>query len=270
MEKFLKITRAIFLLALASAVFLAAYVFFLGVSAPANDGNPYQTRNAQKSPLPKSGEPAVQSQEDTLPEGERLSVRDVKADVPFISQAPTGNWDEQIFQDGCEEASIIMALYWARGESLDAKKAEAEMRALSDYEIRTRGFAVDISAKDTMGLMRDYYAFDKTELKENATADDIKQALLRGSVVIVPVHGRTLANPHYTSPGPVAHMLVVTGYDAGTKEFITNDPGTRFGASYRYGERKFMEAVWDYPTGGAHAEYPGRGQASRAMIAVSK
>ena len=44
-------------------------------------------------------------------------------------------------------------------------------------------------------------------------------------------------------------MLVVTGYDAEKKEFITNDPGTRKGAGYRYPEQVLFDAIREYPTG---------------------
>ena len=44
-------------------------------------------------------------------------------------------------------------------------------------------------------------------------------------------------------------MIVIRGYDAKTKEFITNDPGTRQGENYRYKSDVLINALRDYPTG---------------------
>jgi hypothetical protein len=44
-------------------------------------------------------------------------------------------------------------------------------------------------------------------------------------------------------------MLVIRGYDPATKEFITNDPGTRKGEGYRYPEQIIYAAWRDYPSG---------------------
>ena len=44
-------------------------------------------------------------------------------------------------------------------------------------------------------------------------------------------------------------MLVIKGYDAETDQFITNDPGTRRGAGYRYAAAALFAAINDYPTG---------------------
>jgi hypothetical protein len=44
-------------------------------------------------------------------------------------------------------------------------------------------------------------------------------------------------------------MVVIRGYDVDTKEFITNDVGTRQGENYRYPESVLFNAIRDYPTG---------------------
>lgn len=67
--------------------------------------------------------------------------------------------------------------------------------------------------------------------------------------MVVPTNGRALGNPNFTAPGPERHMLVLIGYDPETKEFITNDPGTRQGRHYRYHEEVLFSAIRDYPTG---------------------
>jgi hypothetical protein len=44
-------------------------------------------------------------------------------------------------------------------------------------------------------------------------------------------------------------MLLLIGYDPRTREFITNDPGTRRGKGYRYQEDLLFRAIRDYRTG---------------------
>lgn len=44
-------------------------------------------------------------------------------------------------------------------------------------------------------------------------------------------------------------MIVVKGHDGAFKEFITNDPGTRYGNDYRYAESVLDEALRDCKSG---------------------
>jgi hypothetical protein len=44
-------------------------------------------------------------------------------------------------------------------------------------------------------------------------------------------------------------MLVIKGYDETQDQFITNDPGTKRGADYRYKTDILISALRDYPTG---------------------
>ena len=83
----------------------------------------------------------------------------------------------------------------------------------------------------------------------NITPTTIISALRDGGVVLVPMNGQKLRNPYFTAPGPERHMLLIRGYDPSTKEFITNDPGTKRGENYRYSEATIIDAILVYPTG---------------------
>lgn len=96
--------------------------------------------------------------------------------------------------------------------------------------------------------MREYFSFHRYEMRENITKSDMIESLRDDSLVLVPLFGRELGNKYYTPPGPIPHMLVITGYDPVKKEFITNDPGTKYGEGYRYGEDTLFDAIWTYPT----------------------
>ena len=53
--------------------------------------------------------------------------------VPFVSQAPFGEWSDQRQQDGCEEVSSLMAIKWAREESITKEEALDEILGSSEY-----------------------------------------------------------------------------------------------------------------------------------------
>ena len=79
--------------------------------------------------------------------------------------------------------------------------------------------------------------------------DTIKQALTDKRLVVFPAQGQKLGNPNFTPPGPIYHMLVITGYDA--TNFITNDPGTRRGLNYKYTYDTLYEAAGSW----SHEDY---------------
>lgn len=191
-----------------------------------------------------SDEPTITEEEPALPE----SVTHV---VPFTSQAPSAQWSNPVFQNACEEASILMAAAWVKGEEALPEKAivERDIRSISaDAEKRFGKNAYDTSAEDTAILFREYSGMDAV-VRYDATLVDIMDTIRKGNIVIAPFDGRKLGNRNYTPPGPVYHMLVIIGYDAETGEFVTNDPGTRSGTSYRYDEDVLFEAIRDYRTG---------------------
>lgn len=187
--------------------------------------------------------------------------------VPFTSQAPFADWEDPRQQDGCEEASVLMAMHWMNGEALTRQSALEEIIAVSEYELDKYGSYKDTSAADTFErIIRGYYGFDKGEVVYGIIKNDIISALIEGKLVIVPADGRVLANPNYTAPGPEHHMLVIKGYDPATNEFVTNDPGTRMGESFRYDEEVMYEAIRDYPTSGSASDRSG----DKVMIVMVK
>jgi len=202
---------------------------------------------------------------DTASETESV-VKFVQYTVPFTSQAPFGEWSVPEFQDGCEEASAIMANAWVTGATLSPPSAKKEILDIAAFEKHAIGHSTDTSASDTKRLLLEqYFHLSHVELIENFAKRDLIAALSRG-IVIVPMNGQLLGNPNFTSPGPLHHMVVVIGYDPEAHEFITNDPGTRKGAGYRYDEDIFFRAARDYPTG-IHEEPK---MAEKNMIVVER
>ena len=179
----------------------------------------------------------------------KLSSAALISGVPFTVQAPFAEWSNPIFQDACEEASIVMAAAWVSGKSLTKESAKRDIQALAAYQKKLLGHSADTSIEDTEKLLQDFLGVTTTEVKRGVMVPDIKEAVVAEKIVIVPTDGRKLGNPNFKAPGPPRHMLVIIGYDDPKAEFITNDPGTRKGEGYRYDQTVLYEAILDYPTG---------------------
>lgn len=170
--------------------------------------------------------------------------------VPFTAQAPAGDWKDQRQQDGCEEASALMAVRWAKGKPLAKDEALQAILGSSDYTLKKYGEYRDITAADTVEwIIKDYFGYPNAALKKDITVDDIIAELNRGNLILTPMDGQMLHNPNFTPPGPPRHMLLIRGYDPKRQVFITNDPGTRKGEGYEYSAKVLFEAIRDYPTG---------------------
>ncbi|MFH0892501.1 MAG: C39 family peptidase [Candidatus Falkowbacteria bacterium] len=244
-----------------------------------SDKNPNADDHAAESRTVAGTEAGTADQAEVIPPNDRADAvgegtttqregEGTLLEIPFVSQAPLGDWSDPRQQDGCEEASAFMAVLWARNEAAPApSQALKEIIAISEHEKEKYGSFHDTSAKDTgERILNDYFGHGQFEVKYDFNADDIKNELALGHPVIVPADGRKLGNPFYTPPGPERHMLIIKGYDPVEKEFITNDPGTRQGKDYRYGEELLFEAIKDYPTGNHEAQ----NGAGKAMIVIFK
>jgi len=237
------------------------YLLLLAVAVLIVGGGAIVLRNRTQPPAPEPNNAYVPSKPETVQPDQIL------LSVPFTAQAPTANWSDPRQQDGCEEASLIMAYAWTQAQtSISASEAEKTIIDMSEFEKKTYGNYLDLGAADTAKLMNDYYNYNKTTVKSGITIDDIKKELAAGKLVITPANGQRLGNPNFTGDGPLTHMLVVIGYDEAKKQVITNDPGTRNGKGYRYSYNTFYNALVDYPTG-YHEDQTGR---PKAMIVVEK
>ncbi|MFC1540649.1 C39 family peptidase [Candidatus Margulisiibacteriota bacterium] len=184
--------------------------------------------------------------------------------VPFLCQAPYAKW-VQPWQDGCEEAAAIMAIAYVRGEPVNRTTGDLEILKMVDFQVKNYGGHYDLDAQQIAKLIRDYYKYDKVEVRSDIKIEDIKAELAKGNVVIAPMAGRLLSNPYYTPPGPVYHNMLFKGYDDRTGEFITNDMGTKRGRNYRYKYDVAFNAIHDW-TGDKRTILAGR----KAMVVVKK
>ena len=182
--------------------------------------------------------------ERTLRPAEKIEARipsKMALQAPFASQAPLGKWD-QVHEETCEEASMIMAAKYFSRQPLTADIMEAELRQLVDWEAEN-GYGLDLTARQAAEILEDKFGL-KAEIIKEVTADRIKYEISQGRLVIVPAAGRLLDNPNFKSPGPIYHMLIIKGYDE--QEFIANDPGTRKGNGFAYSYANLLAAIHDW------------------------
>lgn len=179
-----------------------------------------------------------------------IPAKKILQKVPFTSQAPYGKWSDVRQEDGCEEASSLMAVKWAKGETLTRAEANKKILGASDYTLKKYKEYRDVSVSDTLNwIIKDYFNYQKAAVKKNISLNEMISELNKGKIIIAPMNGQLLKNPYYTAPGPLTHMIVIRGYDPAKYVFITNDSGTRRGELYEYDAKVFYNAIRAYPTG---------------------
>ncbi len=167
--------------------------------------------------------------------------------IPFTSQAPHANWDMP-YQEACEEASILMSLWFINGDEAKTKEeADAAILELVAWQEATFGYYKDTTVEETLHVMHDRFGLTDAYSIDDPTIEQIQNAIALGYPVIVPAAGRHLDNPNFTGEGPLYHMLVIRGYTE--TEFITNDPGTRRGEQFRYNKEHLMSVIHDWNGG---------------------
>lgn len=235
---------------------------------PASSSPAQQTKDNQADPVTTStgnseiGDEAVDEKPTTVQVPAKLHLP-----VAFAQQAPFANWND-LHQEACEEASIIMADRYFHGKPLDEAIMEDEIQKLVAWE-EEHGYKVDLTVEEAAYILENIYGLS-AKASEEVTVDRIKYELSKGNLVIVPAAGRELGNPNFKQPGPIYHMLVIKGYDG--KQFITNDPGTRKGDGWRYDYDTLIAAVHDWDHGLAEGGMTDAEMASgrRVMVIVSK
>lgn len=188
--------------------------------------------------------PTAQERADVQPAADVPA--EVNLAIPFTPQAPHANW-ELPYKEFCEEASVLMAIRFLRGEPITGPdQAQTDMLGIQAFEEEAFGEYRDTNVVQTAAIITDYFDYPNVRIVENPTAGEIREAVASGKPVIVPAAGQQLGNPYFQPPGPPYHMVVVKGYTADGK-FIVNDPGTRRGADFVYEEATLMNALHDWP-----------------------
>lgn len=199
-------------------------------------------RDFSPIPIKKAEEKGDEADEQ---KAEILNLKSaVDLSVPFTVQAPFAKWDD-LHNEACEEAVLIMAKYWLNNQELSKEMTEQEILAAVQWQEQVFGGHYDLNVSDTVRLGNQYFGLEKIYFTSVKSINDIKYQLSQGNLVIAPMAGRMLGNPYYRQPGPPYHMVVVKGYN--DKEVITNDPGTKRGADFAYSDDIFFLSLHDWP-----------------------
>jgi len=167
--------------------------------------------------------------------------------VPFTPQAPFGKWD-QLHEEACEEASLAMAHYFLdKREMVFSNEAEKDIQDLTKFAKDVFPDKEDLNVQDLKTVAEKKYGYKNWKIVNNPDAQDIKNILAAGDIIVAPMAGRELGNPFFKQPGPLYHMLVISGYDNKEGIFITQDPGTKRGKNYKYKFNTLLKALHDFP-----------------------
>lgn len=199
---------------------------------------------------------------------DKLLPKKVKHKVPFMVQSPFAKWDE-LHEEACEEASLIMLKYYnnilveeanflaeENGLSkvfpkigrvnLSKKIAEEEIQKIIKYQIEKYDDFHDTDIQTTKEIGEEYFSLSNLKIIENFEIIDLKKELAQGNIILIPTAGRELKNPYFSGLGPLYHNLVIIGYNDTKNIFVTNDPGTRRGESYKYNQQVLYNAIHDF------------------------
>lgn len=163
-------------------------------------------------------------------------------EVPFICQAPLQteeNW--KYHEESCEEAAVLQAYLYETGQVMTKQQANDEILKMIDWQVQNFGEHKDLYADDVKKFINGYYNIPTVDIEVmyDVTISNIKDIILQGHPVIVPIMGNILKNPYYPYPG--YHMLTAIGFTE--DKIITNDNGTRHGEKFSYNNTTFLEAM---------------------------
>lgn len=171
-----------------------------------------------------------------------------KLNVPYVSEAPEGDWSGN-WVNACEEATITMVEYYYKGyQNVSVNEAKTSLQKLFDEEDNRYGNNKNADASQMHEMISAFESFESI-IVENPTIDQIKNELLNGRPVISLHRGFTLNNPNipFSPTKSSYHTVVVVGFDDVSQEFITHDPGDDVdGVNHRYSYESFMSSLHNY------------------------
>jgi|GEM_PF-2813477 len=182
----------------------------------------------------------VKKEEATLNQSVKKSSE--LLEVPFVCQAPLQteeNW--KYHEESCEEAAVLQAYLYETGQTITKDQANEEILKMIEWQKQNFGEHKDLYANDLKKFINGYYEIpsENIEIIYDANLEIIKDLILQGHPVIVPIMGDILKNPYYPYPG--YHMLTAIGFTE--EKIITNDNGTRRGEKFSYANNTFLEAM---------------------------
>ena len=135
-------------------------------------------------------------------------------DVPYVSEAPDGNWTGS-WINACEEASITMVHRFYQGESTTTIAESKEfMTLLFNEQKKLYKSDMNSNSERTLDLIKKFADFNG-EIITDPTIDSIKNEIKNGRPVISLHYGVDLQNPNvpFKPTGSAFHVIVVVGFN---------------------------------------------------------
>lgn len=178
----------------------------------------------------------------------REPLKQVKLVVPYVEEAPDGNWIGP-WKNACEESTMAMVeYYYLADRNYNLQKAKDYMWNLFNQQNKLYGSNADSDSIRTAYLINNYSSYWAVR-KINPTLNEIKRELQQKRPIITFHYGFDLKNPNipFLPYGSAYHVMVVVGYDDNKQEFIVNDPGdTKDGDAHRYSYDLFLKTLSDF------------------------
>lgn len=176
-------------------------------------------------------------------ENKPIQTKDsVDLSVDFYPQSPFWKWGP-IFEDTCEEASLLLALNYIRWDYMNRIQFRDELLKIVDWQNKNFWYFKDTSVEQTAEILKRMYNFQNLEIINNPEISDIKQAISDGNIVIAPLYAIWL-NPNYGWSWPDYHFVVIKWYTKNS--FITHDVGTKKWENYVYNQNTLYNRIHDY------------------------
>lgn len=166
----------------------------------------------------------------------------VDLSVDFYPQSPFWKW-WPIFEDACEEASVLLALNYVRDDYMNRIQFRDELLKIVDWENKVFWYFKDTNVDETAQILENFYNFSNYEIKENPSIEEMKNEISQWNIIIAPIYGIWL-NPNYWWVWPDYHFLVIKWYTKNS--FITHDVGTAKWESYIYNQNTLYNRIHDY------------------------
>ena len=155
MKKYIIIFAAIILLAVGGYF----YIDHINKKESHDAENKSETRQISKNEPAQLQNISEEKKVEQIKETPKEDItQKIKQNVPFIVQAPFGNWKDPIFENGCEETAMIMAFEWTKGTLvISADEAQSEIKKLTAFENKTLGYNTDTDIYDMQKIFQKYF-----------------------------------------------------------------------------------------------------------------
>ena len=102
-------------------------------------------------------------------------------DVPFQPQAPHADWS-QPYQDGCEEAAIVMVKRYYQGKTLSKEEMKQEIDRSVAWQVENWGGHFDLDAQRTLQLAESYFGLSG-KIISDFDLENLKRLIVDGKPI---------------------------------------------------------------------------------------